>query len=44
LDFIHRPYVLQPPIEVSSIDWTQQSKFTWWRGKNHPSKRCGWET
>jgi hypothetical protein len=34
LDFIHRPYVLQPqrfkgwtPIEASSIDWTQQSRF-----------------
>jgi hypothetical protein len=33
-----------PPIETSSIDQTQQSRFTWWRGKSHPSKRCGYKT
>jgi hypothetical protein len=33
-----------PPTEASSIDRTQQSMFTWWRVKTHPSKRSGCKT
>jgi hypothetical protein len=49
LDFIHHlcfatTMFRGPPIEASSIDRTQQSSFTCWRGKSHPSKRCGCKT
>jgi hypothetical protein len=33
-----------PPIEANSTDRTQQSRFTWWQGINHPSKCCGCKT
>jgi hypothetical protein len=31
----------RPPLEASSIYRTHQSRFTWGRGKSHPSKRSG---